>query len=238
MRNPDDRYFIKAGYRPNATSATYGGSADSAYWNAERIATASEYQYDAYRIAAEIVRSQRIDALLDVGSGPPKKLAELMPPELRIHLVDQPSTRQIAAALLPRAAFAAANLERADLDLGETFRLILCADVIEHLLDPDPCLDFMRRHLRPGGLMLLTTPERDVQRGPDCDNCPHPMHVREWNRGEFRTLLESRGLEVVEQRLLPQRRVHPLRRMAAALLDAAGRPPVWYSCQLVVCRNR
>lgn len=238
MHTTDDSYCIKAGYRPNDAPTTYDATSDATYWNAGRIATASEYQYDAYQLAAGLVRSLGIDALLDVGCGPPKKLAELMPPSLRIHLVDQPNTRLAAASLLPHAAFTEANLERADLDLGETFGLILCADVIEHLLDPDPCMAFMRRHLRPGGFLLLTTPERDVLRGLDCHHSPHPMHVREWNRSELRAFLESRGLEVVVQRLLPQRRTHPLRRMTGRILDALGHPPVWYSCQITLCRNR
>ncbi len=238
MPAPDERYCIKEGYRPNAVAATYDAAGDTSYWDAGRIATASEYQYDAYRIAAGIVRDFGIDAVLDVGSGPPKKLAELMPAGLRIHLVDQPSTRNVAASLLPGAAFTGADLEHINLDLGESFGMVLCADVIEHLLDPDPCLAFMRRHLRPGGLLLLTTPERDVLRGPSCDHIPHPMHVREWNRDEFRAFLESRGLEVVGQRLLPQRRVRALRRMGGRLLDMLGRPPSWYSCQLALCRSR
>ncbi len=238
MPTSDDRYFIKAGYRPNAAAATYDAPADAAYWNEARIAAAADYQYDAYRLAAGIVSLHSLGALLDVGCGPPRKLAELMPSGLRIHLIDQPSTRPIATRLLPEATFTDADLENITLDLGESFGLIVCADVIEHLLDPDPCLAFMRRHLTPGGLLLLTTPERDVLRGPTCDHCPHPMHVREWNRSEFRAFLESRGLKVVEQRLLPQRRVSIPRQLAGRVLDALGRTPGWYSCQLALCSKR
>jgi SAM-dependent methyltransferase len=115
---------------------------------------------------------------------------------------------------------------------------VLCADVIEHLLDPDPCLDFMRRHLAPGGLLLISTPERIALRGKDCMDCPHPMHVREWSFAEFGRFLASRRFEVADHLLLPQQRISPARKAYGRLMAALGRPPSWYSCQLAICRAR
>lgn len=45
-----------------------------------------------------------------------------------------------------------------DFDLGETFDTIVAGDVIEHLSNPGRMLDGCRAHLRPGGRLVLTTP--------------------------------------------------------------------------------
>jgi SAM-dependent methyltransferase len=43
-------------------------------------------------------------------------------------------------------------------DLGERFDRVFIGDVIEHVNDPVALLSFAKRHLRPGGRILLTTP--------------------------------------------------------------------------------
>lgn len=236
--NNSERYSIKAGYRENPVQATYDSSDDPAYWDEGRLKNAASYQYDVYLAAAGLARKRLARTLLDVGSGPPVKLCELMPTGIEISLVDQPNTARHAAELLPKAQFFSANLEDALPAIDRKFDLILCADVIEHLVDPDPCLDFMRHHLAPQGLLLISTPERDSLRGKTCMHSPHPMHVREWNFNEFAHFLSSRNLDIVEHRLLPQRRMSPTRKLLGRLMTTLGWPPAWYSCQLAICRSR
>jgi len=43
-------------------------------------------------------------------------------------------------------------------DLGERFDLVFIGDVLEHVSDPSAMLRFARRHLRPGGRILASTP--------------------------------------------------------------------------------
>jgi SAM-dependent methyltransferase len=45
-----------------------------------------------------------------------------------------------------------------------TLNAILLADVVEHLRDPLACLIECRRTLRPGGLVIITTPNASVER--------------------------------------------------------------------------
>ena len=45
-----------------------------------------------------------------------------------------------------------------DLDMGERFERVVAGDVIEHVDDPVRLLKFAARHLAPGGLFLVTTP--------------------------------------------------------------------------------
>lgn len=238
MNSANQNYCIKADYQPNPIPATFTEAADPNYWTPERIATATRYQYDVYVAAAALMRTPTVASVLDVGSGPPKKLKSLLPNKpLRLHLVDQPQTEAHATELLPNAAFTAANLEDIAIDLGERFDLVICADVIEHLLNPDPCLQFIRRHMSSNGVLVISTPERDILRGRDCRSCPHPMHVREWNRHEFREFLQSRGWQVLDQRIFPQQRVAAPIKALGRCLDQLGYAPRWYSCQMVLCRT-
>lgn len=230
------RFHIKPDYRPNLVQATYDADADVAYWSEARIASTGSFQYDVYRLAAELARGGA-RSVLDIGSGPPTKLARLLPEAVEVDLVDQPNTGPIAARLLPRATFTAANLETIDFDLGRRFDLVVCADVIEHLVDPDPCLAFARAHLAPAGRLLISTPERDVLRGVTCRASIHPQHVREWNRREFAAFLASRGFAIERHALLPQQRTVAWRRWLAALAAGAGHAPAWYSCQYALCRR-
>ncbi|MES1200126.1 MAG: class I SAM-dependent methyltransferase [Pseudomonadota bacterium] len=45
-----------------------------------------------------------------------------------------------------------------DVDLGDRFDRVFIGDVIEHVNDPVALLAFAKRHLKPGGAILITTP--------------------------------------------------------------------------------
>ena len=46
----------------------------------------------------------------------------------------------------------------ATFDLGQTFDLIICSEVLEHLDAPQPLVDSIARHLAPGGTLMVTVP--------------------------------------------------------------------------------
>lgn len=52
------------------------------------------------------------------------------------------------------------NIEDLDLDaeLSETFDIVLCGDVIEHLRDPGAAIQRLRRRLSPGGYFVVSLP--------------------------------------------------------------------------------
>lgn len=71
-------------------------------------------------------------------------------------------------------------LARASLDI------VVLADVIEHLSNPQVSLTEVRRALSPTGRLVLTTPMWRADRMWDPDH-----HVKEYRPGELRALLES-----------------------------------------------
>lgn len=78
------------------------------------------------------------------------------------------------------------------------FDVVTCFQVLEHLTDPWQYGAGLRRHLRPGGLLILTTPDHD---GPirnfttSVTDLP-PHHVSRWNAQSMRTFGERFGFKV------------------------------------------
>lgn len=68
----------------------------------------------------------------------------------------------------------------------DSFDLIVCFEVIEHVEEQDRVLDELARVLRPGGLLLISSPNR----GHYVPGNPH--HHHEYVPSELRAALESR----------------------------------------------
>ncbi len=85
--------------------------------------------------------------------------------------------------------------------MRDSFDVVVSFETIEHIEDHDKFLREVRRVLRPGGLFICSTPDRDVYRHPDGSN---PYHARELTRAEFEQLLARRfaNIRVLGQRLV------------------------------------
>jgi SAM-dependent methyltransferase len=89
------------------------------------------------------------------------------------------------------------------------FDLVLCAETIEHVRDVQLLLSEIRRVLRPGGTLALTTPANPpLVRPPD----PLSPHLRQFTRRSLSRVLDELGFEVLS-----------LRRRSGTLLAVARR---------------
>lgn len=91
------------------------------------------------------------------------------------------------------------GLEFAD----ESFDLAFCSEVIEHLVRPERFAAEVRRVLRPGGRLVLSTPNSAFWLyrvlavfGWVVSDVQHPMHLRFFTRASLRRLLEGAGFRV------------------------------------------
>lgn len=90
---------------------------------------------------------------------------------------------------------------------GETFDLVTCLEVIEHVADPAAFVRGLAAATAPGGLLVLSTPNRTalsklalVGAAEALGMIPRGTH--DWDRficpDEMRVLLESEGLRIVD----------------------------------------
>lgn len=229
---------LPAAYRQQSAARTRDDWDIAAkYWTPSRIADSARYQSRVYEWAARVVRARSLRSILDVGSGPGVKLGKYLAEVCDdLSAVDQPSALTVAASLRVPAKLRPIDLERPGVP-WRAFDLVLCADVIEHVVNPLPLLEYLRRALRRGGYVLISTPERARLRGRACMACEKPEHIREWERGEFLWLLKSQGFEVLRSRLLPQdesRRAEHRQSERAFRAGDAERSPL--CCHAVLCR--
>ena len=228
-------YFIKDGYEARSEAMTFvEDSAD--YWNSTRIKTSGHYQYYVYKRAAEILRAMPTHSVVDIGCGYPRKAQMFLAPiSTEITLIDQPSMEALISRDFPEMRFVPYDLEQASTGLDASFDCAICADVIEHLLDPDPLLAMIRKLLKPSGIAIISTPERDMERGVTCATSPKPEHVREWNKNEFANYIKNSGFEIIEHHLMPKGRLPKIEEWILPFIRNT-KEKRYLSCQTVVCR--
>jgi SAM-dependent methyltransferase len=165
------------------------------------------------RVLAEFVRGLgHAERALDLGCGDGRLSAQLDTASLTLADVSAVALER-ARRRLPGAQIV--ELEPDDpLPLADSaFDLVLCAETIEHVRDVQLLLSEVRRVLRPGGQLALTTPAAaPLIRPPD----PLSPHLRAFTRRSLRRLLDELGFE-------PQ----SLRRRSGTLLALATRGQVY-----------
>jgi SAM-dependent methyltransferase len=142
---------------------------------------------------AQFVRGLgRVEGALDVGCGDGRLTAELDAARL--------TAADVSAVALERARGRLHGAALVELDpdapfpLGDSaFDLVLCAETVEHVRDVQLFLSEIRRLLRPGGELALTTPAaRPLGRPED----PLSPHLRRFTRRSLRRVLGELGFEV------------------------------------------
>jgi SAM-dependent methyltransferase len=145
------------------------------------------------RALREFVRSLgHAERVLDLGCGDGRLTAELDATELTAADVSRVALER-ARGRLPAARIVELDPD-APLPFEDgSFDLVLCAETIEHVRDVQLLLSELRRVLRPGGVLVATTPANlPVGRRPD----PLSAHLRFFTRRSLRRLLDELGFEV------------------------------------------
>jgi SAM-dependent methyltransferase len=138
--------------------------------------------------------------VVDIGCGSGEKLAALHP-EFELIGVDFGSNLVECKRRYPFGRWIEWDLEAPEIiplspDVLSSC-IVVCSDVIEHLLDPSHLLKNLKVFLDHAAAAILTTPERDLVRGLGDIGPPSNLaHVREWNLQELELLLKLKGLHV------------------------------------------
>lgn len=97
---------------------------------------------------------------------------------------------------------------------GAGFDLIVSFETLEHVQAQERLLDGFARLLAPGGLLLVSTPDKHTYTDLSGERNPH--HVREMYRDEFETLLAAR---------FPARRLYAQKLLFQSVLWALDEVP-------------
>jgi hypothetical protein len=133
-----------------------------------------QYQWEVYKHAKAL--SEGLTSALDVGCGSRGNTLQYLG-HLAFRGLDVPRTVERLRRERPSYRW-----DPFDPDILHRAELVVCADVLEHLLDPDIVLEYIAR-VEPK-LIVLSTPNRDA--GLNTNGPPHnPHHIREWAFSEF-----------------------------------------------------
>lgn len=173
------------------------------------LASAIVWQPDTYHSAKRYTEVSRVKRVIDIGCGSALKLKSLFSDsDFEVVAVDFAGSLIAAKENYPAATHVECDLTSWNevLALAERFKdgvptVILCADVIEHILDPRPLLAFIRLLLAGSvdNRCFLSTPDRSRLGYHTLASRPaNPAHIREWTNGELRSLLMASGINVVQ----------------------------------------
>jgi SAM-dependent methyltransferase len=154
------------------------------------------YWFRRHEAAYVLLRDYCADAVvLEAGCGEGYGADLLAEVARRVVALDyEPVTTAHVHARYPRLDVLRGNLAMLPL-ASESVDVIANLQVIEHLWDQVGFLSECARVLRPGGRLLLTTPNR-ITFSPGQDRPINPYHTRELNPDELRELLTEAGFAV------------------------------------------
>jgi SAM-dependent methyltransferase len=166
------------------------------------------------------VRSRgSVERALDLGCGDGRLAGELDALKLIAADTSEVALERARQRLGPDAEFVELEPDR-ELPLEDSqFDLVLCAETLEHVRDVQLLLSEVRRVLRPGGTLAVTTPAHNRLTGfriliRGFDRCFDPLspHLRFFSRRSLTRLLDEMGFDV-----------RSLRREKGSLLATARR---------------
>jgi hypothetical protein len=163
------RYGIRADYRERTSVPHF-----------DAVGVEGEWQAEVYGLAETIYREQNLDGVIDIGCGDGGKLIK--------HFQD---TRFLGVEVEPTLLWLRNNRQGEFSDtVTPQYDLAICADVIEHVLDPDALLD----EIDKSGfrVLVISTPARELIPGALYGPPQNPSHVREWTQQEFHNYLSQR----------------------------------------------
>lgn len=196
------------------TKRKWDNNAVTAFWQYWSQRQDKQSEYFSYKVGDGIIRLlARADLLhgevLDYGCGPgylSERIVRL--PQIMLSATDysKTSVEMVNSKLVSYRNWRGANLitERGLPYSDNTFDLIICVEVVEHLLDEWLCktMNELRRVLKPGGIAVFTTPNVEdlILLSVYCPFCytefHSVQHVRSFTSDSLQALLNSYAFDV------------------------------------------
>jgi len=178
------KYKIKAGYIHRRQYKYY-----------DDTQLKDEHQKEVYEIAKSFMISNNYNKIIDMGCGSGYKLLTYFKSFHTVGIDVSPTYEFLTRQYPNREWINAEYLNTLHLETD----IIICADVIEHVLNPDKLLGSLQKI--DFKVLFLSTPERNISRGYFDYGPPlNEHHVREWTGLEFREYV-SGFFEIVSHQI-------------------------------------
>ena len=138
------------------------------------------YQNEVYMLALDYFNKHGLKTILDIGCGSGFKLMKYFN-NFKTIGVDLAHTIDKLNSLYPGQDWRISDFSKPFI---EPVDLVISADVIEHILDPDVMMNYIREI--EWKYLILSTPDRSMLKGGHSGPPMNPCHVREWSFEEFK----------------------------------------------------
>jgi len=189
LRSPffKSQYFIRRGYRHRKK-----------YHHFSAIGATDQCQKEVYEIAEKVAAEYHIQSIIDVGCGSGYKLMKLFADKYEFIGIDIKSSYEHLVKNY-------SNFNWLDGEIVDysTLKadLVICSDVIEHVVDPDDLLQKIKS-IQGLKMIVISTPDRLLIRNWfDYGPPKNTTHVREWNGKEFAKYIASHQLEIITHQM-------------------------------------
>lgn len=157
-----------------------------------------EWQLEVYLHALGLMKKNKFKSIVDIGCGSAYKLVTYLG-EYEIIGLELPDNVEKLRKKFPERKWDISDFSiKSDISTD----VIICSDVIEHLVDPDELLDYIKSISFK--YLILSTPDRNLvceafDKGYDGPPI-NEAHVREWNYKEFGEYI-SEHFNVIDHRV-------------------------------------
>lgn len=202
-----DKYGIRPDYTANFFPREYVDNPDFA----------NRYQLEVYKFAAKVIKTEKCDSVVDVGCGHGIKLSKYIRPVCNdITGIDGRQSIDYCQANHPFGQWLVDDINHPAYPTKRKYDLVMAVDVIEHLINPDNLIKYLKKLTHKNSKVIISTPEREKLRGLDHlgpAGMANPAHVREWSQAELATYLSRHNL-VVEKHFLVEDVAQPQKSIA------------------------
>jgi len=227
-----ENYYIKKGYKCNPPYDISNNIYDDTIENADR------YQIAVYKKAAAIIKNNNLKSCLDIGCGYGRKLVKYIYPVCPdITGIDEEHSINYCKTNNSVGKWTELDIEKSENLLNRKFDLIIAADVIEHLNNPDTLVKLIKNHTHSNTYIIISTPERDYRRGKNNFGPPqNKYHIREWNSAELIRNLRDRGFIIIDHILVDDTKRLFRNNLKLLIKDFSSFFKKSKFCQICVCK--
>lgn len=168
------------------------------YHHFDDSAMKDEWQLEVYLYALGLMKKHQLKSVVDLGCGSAYKLITYLGEYDTLGL-ELPENIDLLNQKYPERQW---GLSDFSVDPGINTDLIICSDVIEHIVDPDDLLDYIKSMTFK--YLIISTPDRGLLYRPwSRGNIGPPSnkaHVREWAFEELAEYI-SKHFNVIDHRV-------------------------------------